>query len=217
MYHLLGWSKSENFRTVTLYDNRSICWTSMIPYTVFATRSIYLIRQSSRNFNVSSSGCGPKVKICVQLLTMTTEIQPVYMLNFYDTSCSFCDEEYIPYQTKLREILMYHLLGWAKSENFRTVTLYDNQPIYWTSKIPYTVFATRSIFLIRQSSRNFNVPSSGGGPKVKICVQLLCRTTGRYAELLWYLIQLSRVPLVKFYKIFVFVPNRTIYRGHLRT
>ena len=69
--------------------------------------------------------------------------QPFYMLNFYDTSYSFCDEEYFPYQTKLREILMYHLLGWAKSENLCTATYYDNQPIYWTSMIPYTVFATR--------------------------------------------------------------------------
>ena len=214
MYHHRGGGPKVKI-CVQLLTMTTVLYAELLWYLIqFLRRGVFsLSDKAKRNLNVSSSGVGQMWNFSYSYLLW----QPADIPNFYDTSYSFCDEEYFHYQTKLREILMYHLLGWGKSETFRTATLYDNQPIYWTSKIPYTVFATRSILLIRQSSRNFNVPSSGGGPKVKICVQLLCRTTSRYAELLWYLIQLSRVPLIKFYKIFMFVPNRTIYRGHLRT
>ena len=55
--------------------------------------------------------------------------QPFYMLNFYDTSYSFCDEEYFPYQTKLREILMYHHRGVGQKWKF-VYSYFIWQPFY---------------------------------------------------------------------------------------
>ena len=93
----------------------------------FLRRGVFALSdKAKRNLNVPSSGVGQKWKFSYGYFIW----QPADMLNFYDTSYSFCDEEYLHYQT----------LGWAKSETFRTVTLYDNRLINWTSLIPHTVF-----------------------------------------------------------------------------